>query len=203
MPLLPGILAYAVTVPYLATYGFVLIAAIIEGPIMFFLCGFLVRLGVLSLIPAFISLMAGDLIGDTLWYLVGYRYGRRFIHRFGKYVSITEEKIEQATVIFKTHHDRILVISKITNGFGFAIPVLVTAGLTKLPFRKFFIFNFAGEIVRALLLVGGGYFFGAWYSQIDTWVGRVGLGFALILTVVVFIQFGRYLSKKAQVQIAA
>ncbi|MDB5245532.1 MAG: hypothetical protein JWN90_637 [Parcubacteria group bacterium] len=197
---LPGILAYALTVPFLPKYGLLLVAAVLEGPIVFFLAGLLIHLGVLDLVPAFISLMIGDLIGDTIYYVIGYRYGHTFIKKFGKYVNVTEEKVQKASMIFKTHHEKILLISKITNGFGLAVAVLITAGMTRLRFIRFFVFNFLGELVWASLLIGAGYYFGTWYSQVNTWIGRAGIGFALIVAVVVFIQFGRYVSMKSGVE---
>lgn len=196
---LPGILAYILTVPAFATYGVVIVAAIIEGPIVFFLSGFLVHLGVLSLVPAFISLMVGDLIGDALWYLVGYRYGHSFIRKFGKYVGVSEDKIEKVTTIFKKHDTKILMLSKLTNGFGLSLAVLITAGMTRLRFTTFLIYNALGEVVWAGLLVGAGYFFGQWYTQVNSWVGRLGILFGIAVVVVLFIQWNKYMRTKSDV----
>ncbi len=142
--------------------------------------------------------MAGDLIGDTIYYLIGYRYGHSFIRKFGKYVGVTEEKVAKATIIFNKHHEKILIVSKITNGFGLAIAVLITAGMTRLSFVRFFFFNLAGELVWAGLLLSGGYYFGTWYTQIDSWVGRISIGVGLVFVIVLFFQFNRYLSKRAE-----
>ncbi len=194
---LPGILAYALTVPFLPKYGLLLVAAVVEGPIVFFVSGFLVHLGVLSLVPAFVGLMIGDLIGDTIYYVIGYQYGHTFVRKFGKYIGVNEEKIEKVTMIFKKHNTKILVISKLTNGFGLSIAVLITAGMTKLRFTTFLLYNALGEIVWAALLVGAGYFFGEWYAQVHSWIGRVGIGFGVVVAVMIFIQWNRYMRSKS------
>ena len=63
------------------------------------------------------------------------------------------DKIE---VFFHKHQDKILFISKITMGFGFAVATLFTAGLVKIPFKKYAMFNFLGGFVWTgfLLAVG-------------------------------------------------
>ncbi|MDB5190300.1 MAG: associated Golgi protein-related protein [Parcubacteria group bacterium] len=194
---LPGILAYALTVPFLPKYGLLLVAAILEGPIVFFLAGLLIHLGVLDLVPAFISLMIGDLIGDTIYYVIGYRYGHTFIRKFGKYVNVTEENIEKVTTIFKKHDTKILMLSKLTNGFGLSLAVLIAAGMTRLRFTTFIFYNALGEVVWAALLVGAGYFFGEWYTQVNDWVGRAGILFGVVVVVVIFIQWNKYMRSKA------
>ncbi|CAN5677089.1 hypothetical protein BH11PAT2_BH11PAT2_07460 [soil metagenome] len=199
MPQLPGILAYALTTPFFVMYGLVLVAAILEGPIVFFVAGFLVHLGVLSILPTFVSLMLGDLIGDTIYYGIGYRYGHAFIRKFGKYIGVTEDKIEKVTTIFKKHDTKILMISKITNGFGLSMAVLIAAGMTRLRFSTFIFFNAIGELVWAALLIGSGYYFGQWYTQVDTWVGRAGLLFGVGVAVLLFIQWNKYMRSKTDV----
>ncbi|MEO6536302.1 MAG: DedA family protein [Candidatus Paceibacterota bacterium] len=196
---LPGILAYALTVPFFAKYGLLLVAAILEGPIVFFLAGVLIHVGVLSLVPAFISLMIGDLVGDTIYYVIGYRYGHVFIRKFGKYVNVTEDNVEKVTTIFKKHDTKILMLSKLTNGFGLSLAVLITAGMTRLRFTTFLFYNALGELVWAGLLISAGYFFGEWYTQVDTWVGRIGILFGIGVVVVLFIQWNKYMRSKADV----
>ena len=55
--------------------------AVIEGPILSIYCGFLLHEGTLTLVPTYIALMAGDLIGDIGWYGVGYYFGYRLFGR--------------------------------------------------------------------------------------------------------------------------
>ncbi len=79
----------------LLQYRYVLIVpvAIVGGPPFSILLGFIVRFSTLTFIPTYICLMLGELIGDAGWYWIGYRYGERFIKRFGKYVSITDKHV--------------------------------------------------------------------------------------------------------------
>src|SRR3990167_6501038 len=85
-----------------------------QGPFAMTLGGFLLRLDYFTFWPTYLVLMAGDLVGDTLWYLVGYHAGRRFVVRFGKFFSITETTIAKTEEVFHRYTNRILLISKIT-----------------------------------------------------------------------------------------
>lgn len=176
-------------------YKYVLLIplAAIEGPTVSIYSGFLIQTGVMRILPAYLALMFGDLLGDTAWYAVGYFSGKPFIRRFGKYFSITDESVATATRIFHKHKDFILLFSKITTGFGLALAVLVTAGMVKVPFRRYLFLNFLGQIVWTGMMLSLGYFFGHLYAQIGNVFGKVSLfgGFVIL----VFALFG--LSKYA------
>ncbi len=130
-------------------------------------CGFLLRLGVFSFWPIYLALMLGDFVADIIWYFVGYYGARKFADRWGKYFSITPEMLEKLEVLFHNHQSKILFISKITMGFGFALATLIAAGMAKVPLKKYALFNFLGGFVWTALLIGVGYFFGHLYTIID------------------------------------
>ena len=54
--------------------------AVFEGPIITLICGFLLSLGYLSLIPTLIIVFLGDVISDTFLFGVG-RYGRKIVEK--------------------------------------------------------------------------------------------------------------------------
>src|SRR3954464_8070499 len=101
-------------------YFLLLPIAVVEGPLVMMISGFFLKLGFLSFLPAYLLLVAGDFIGDILWYGVGYHFGHGFIKRFGKFFSINEKEVATIERLFHKHHNYILFISKITMGFGFA-----------------------------------------------------------------------------------
>ena len=66
-------------------YIFIVFFAFAEGPFLSMVFGVIIKLGYFSVLPVYIALMAGDILGDTFWYYIGFFYGHRFIGRFGKY----------------------------------------------------------------------------------------------------------------------
>ena len=166
----------------LLQYRYVLIVpvAVVGGPPFSILLGFIVRFSALLFLPTYLSLILGEIIGDVAWYWIGYHFGERFIRRFGKYVSITDEHVDTMKKMFSKYQTKILTISKLTTGLGFAPIVLFTAGMSRMSFRKYLEINVFWQFIWSLLLLGIGYFFGNIYIQ-------VGNGFQQAELVVVFV----------------
>jgi membrane protein DedA with SNARE-associated domain len=144
-------------------YAVVFVLCIVEGPIVMISSGFLYRLGQFYLLPLYFSMVAGDFVADLAWYAVG-RFGAwPLINRYGKYLNITPQIIHKVEQRFKTYQNKILFISKITMGFGFALATLIVAGLLRVDFKKYALLNFLGGFIWTGLLMAVGYFFGDVY----------------------------------------
>lgn len=179
-------------------YFLVLILAIIEGPVIMTFSGLLWRLNYFDLLPLYLVLMAGDLIADAIWYGVGYFWGHKFIQKYGKYFDISEEKVKKFKNLFDNHKTKILFISKITMGFGLALLVLISAGLSRISFKKYLSINFLGQIIWTFLLLVLGYFFGSIYLIIDKSL-RMGFLIGLFLFIILSIYgFNAYMRKKSK-----
>jgi membrane-associated protein len=192
MPFASPIVSWLLTFRYPIAFPL----AIAEGPVVMLVSGFLVRLGFFEFWPIYLILVAGDLTGDVLWYLLGRHGARSFIEKYGRFFSITEENVEKAERFFHDHQGKILFISKITMGFGFALVTLIAAGAAKVPFKKYLTFNFFGEFIWAGFLVGMGYFFGQLYTLVDR-----SLRWAFIIAMIVVALsagygFGKFMRNK-------
>ncbi len=183
--------------PYIV-YGIIVITACAEGPILSMIGGVLIKLGYFSFWPLYLALMVGDLIGDVIWYYIGRYFGHGFIRRFGKYFDITEESVVKVTNIFHKYKHRILLISKMTNGFGFALVTLMVAGMVKIPFWRYITINIIGQFVWTGLLLSVGYFFGNLYVTVDSILGKISVVAVFILIFAAFLQYKKYLKKKTE-----
>ncbi len=178
---------------FLAPYKYVILffAGMFEGPVTTLTGGFLVRTGQLDFLPAYAALLFGDFVEDILWYYVGYHGFARIIEKHGHRFGITPEAEKKVRHLFHRYHERILLISKLTMGFGFAIVTLVTAGTLRIPFRTYALLNLAGGVVWTGMLLGIGYLFGNVYDTIPSAYKLVFLstGAALLLTLLFFAQW--------------
>jgi len=156
-------------------YGLIVVLACAEGPILSVCFGVILQLGYLYFIPVYAALMMGDLVGDVIWYWIGHRYGHRFIARFGHKFGIDEDKVYRVTRLFHRYKYYVLFISKISNGFGFALVTLMTAGMVRIPFGKYLTVNLVGQFIWSGMLLAVGYYFSNAFAQIDSWFGRIGL----------------------------
>ncbi|MFA6585970.1 MAG: DedA family protein [Candidatus Paceibacterota bacterium] len=140
---------------------------VIEGPILMVAAGILIHNKFFDLVPAFIVIITGDLLGDIIWYYIGYFFAEPFLRNYGKFFKITPEIFERAKKVFNQHHEKILFISKITIGLGMSLATLMAAGATHTSLKKYLMLNFLGEVILVSVLLSIGYFFGQLYNSID------------------------------------
>ena len=170
--------------------------AIIEGPIVMVGCGFLSRLGYLDFWSIYFVLLFGDFVADLGWYAVGRFGAHKFIRRWGKYFSVSENAVKKIEHLFDKYDDKILFTSKITMGFGFAVATLVAAGMAKVPLKRYAVINFLGGLIWTALLLHIGYFFGNLYTAVDRGFRFAYLLGALALSAAALFGLGLYLRRK-------
>ncbi|MEK7480219.1 MAG: VTT domain-containing protein [Patescibacteria group bacterium] len=176
-------------------YQYVIIvpAVFLLGPIVSLVAGVLLRLDVIQLVPTSLALAVGELGSDVLWYWIGRRYGESFVRRFGAYVGITETSVRYVQGLFSKHHDLIIFSSKLTAGFGFALVVLFTAGLTKAPFGRYMMLNIVGQFLWTAMLLSIGYFLGHIYLRVGDVFEKIALLALIAIIVVSLAGFARYM----------
>jgi len=141
-------------------YLLLFLGAIIEGPVVMLTSGFLYHLGQFNFWPMYLTLVLGDFTADIIWYSVG-RYGTRDItFKYGRFFGLTPGTLEKVGGWFTKYHQKILIISKLTTGFGLAVAVLVTAGMFKVSFKKYVTLVLFGGFIWTAMLITIGYFFG-------------------------------------------
>ena len=97
-------------------------------------------------------------LGDNVGYWIGVRGGRRLVHRFGKYIFITPERLDWAERFFARRGNRIVVVARFIDGLRQLNGVI--AGITAMPWRTFLIYNAIG----AAIWVG-------WWTTISYFLG--------------------------------
>jgi len=81
-------------------------------------------------------------LGDNVGYWIGVRGGRRAVHRFGKYIFITPQRLERAEKFFARRGSRIVVVARFIDGLRQLNGVI--AGITAMPWRTFLLYNTIG-----------------------------------------------------------
>lgn len=168
-------------------------AAMLLGPVVSLVAGVLLKLDYISLVPTCLALAAGELSADIAWYWVGRSYGDRFVGRFGRYVGITPSAVERARELFNTHHDIIIFTSKLTAGFGFAMAILFTAGLSRVPFGRYMMLNIAGQFLWTTGLLSVGYFLGHVYLEVSDVFEKMAILALIAIVIASLVGFSRYL----------
>jgi membrane protein DedA with SNARE-associated domain len=139
-----------------------------------------------------VAAAAGAIFGDNCGYLVGRNGGRPLLVRYGKYVGVDAAKLNIAQRFFEKQGDK-------TVFFGRFIAVLrawaaFLAGVNRMPWPKFLLFNAAGGICWATLYGLLAYKLGQSFDRIRGVVGLAAL-VALVIGVVLVFFFHRRLTR--------
>ena len=144
---------------------------IIEGPIVTVIGGYLVSLHIFSFLITYVLAVAGDIIGDVIYYGLG-RWGNKFFSKRESFLGIRVERARKFEARFHANAGKVLLLGKWTQSIG--APILFAAGMARMPLNTFLFFNTLGSLPKTLLLVVLGYYSGEAYKQISTYIEYAG-----------------------------
>jgi membrane protein DedA with SNARE-associated domain/membrane-associated phospholipid phosphatase len=155
----------------------------LPGETILIASGVLVQRGHLDLGDVIVFGILGAVLGDQIGYWVGREGGRPFILRWGRYVFITPERLARAEAFFERHGGKAVFLARFFSGlrvFG-----ALVAGMSRLRWGSFILYNGLGGAVWATAVVLLGYFLGSSIGLVQRWLGRATLVLASVLAVVV------------------
>jgi membrane protein DedA with SNARE-associated domain len=105
------------------------------------------------------ALLIGAILGDCVMYFIGYRFGRRILkaNRFCA-AYLTPEREQRVEVLLVRHGAYVLFFARFL--VGIRGPIYITAGILKMPFRKFLLADLVCATVVVSLFFGATFFFG-------------------------------------------
>ncbi len=144
--------------------------AVVEGPIVTVIAAYLASLGYLNIFAVFAVVVAADLVGDSIMYLLG-RFGHDVIvKRWGPRFGVDARQLAGIEAHFRSRGGRTLLIGKLTHAVGFII--LFIAGASRMPFLSFILYNLLGTLPKSLFFLVIGYTVGYAYNEIDSYILR-------------------------------
>ncbi|HEX8995706.1 MAG TPA: DedA family protein [Ktedonobacterales bacterium] len=132
---------------------------------------------------------AGAILGDNLGFFVGREGGFRLLRRYGRYIRLDERRLKLGIYLFRRHGGKVVF-------FGRFVAVLrawaaFLAGVNRMQWDRFLVFNAAGGILWAIIFGTGGYLLGGNVHRFTGVFGRVTIGLALVFLVIAFIWLRR------------
>jgi membrane protein DedA with SNARE-associated domain len=113
------------------------------------------RLNIVALgVVAFVAAVTGDNIG----FAIGHFGGRALALRFGKYVFLTEERLDKAEAFFDRRGSIVITFARFVEGLRQANGII--AGITGMHWLRFLVFNAIGAALWVGTWVTIGYFAG-------------------------------------------
>ena len=113
------------------------------------------RINIVALgVVAFVAAVTGDNIG----FAIGHFGGRALALRFGKYVFLTEERLDKAEAFFDRRGSIVITFARFVEGLRQANGII--AGITGMHWLRFLVFNAIGAALWVGTWVTIGYFAG-------------------------------------------
>lgn len=128
--------------------------------------------GEISVLSLILSAWAGAVMGDNIGYLIGHFWGRSLVTRYGAHIGLGPERLGQVEAAFKRY-------GPLTVGFARFVAGLrqlngIVAGMLRMDWRHFLLFNALGGVAWVLAWVLAGYFLGTHVEQITALAHALG-----------------------------
>jgi len=132
-------------------------------------------------------------LGDNLGYWIGLRGGRPLLHRYQRFFRISDEQIARGEKLFDRYGPATVFFARFV--FGMRVIAGPLAGVLRMHWRRFVLFNFLGASLWVSVISCVGYFFGQHWHRLVRLVGRANLLIFLIAVIVAWFLWRRYRSR--------
>jgi membrane protein DedA with SNARE-associated domain len=193
-PQLPGIFASLAPIldryGYLAVAGFVLLEDFgvpVPGETILIAAAVYAGAGQLNVVVVGILAVVAAVVGDNIGYALGRFGGRALVLRFGRYVFLTEKRLDAGERWFDRHGGKVVVIARFVEGLRQANGWI--AGITGMHWLRFVAFNALGALLWVGTWVTVGYVSGSHIEVVYRTITRylVYVLVAVLITLVVLL----------------
>ncbi len=139
-------------------------------------------LGQLDIYVVVITAAAAAIIGDTAGYWIGHRGGLVAVRRWGRILHVNESHITRAHDFFQQHGGKTVFIGRFIALLRTWSAVL--AGVARMPYGTFLLYNATGGILWAGLFGALGYVFGRNLPKLEHYIGQASLAIVLFIALV-------------------
>ncbi len=132
------------------------ITPFLPGDSLLFAAGAIAALGSLNIVVLILVLIAAAILGDTVNYWIGHFFGQKLVDN--PHIPINQKHIDQTQAFYNKHGGKAIVLARF-------VPIVRTfapfvAGIGRMDYRQFILYNVIGGVIWAGLLTFAGYFFG-------------------------------------------
>jgi undecaprenyl-diphosphatase len=171
--LLVGFMAMAETAAFI---GF-----IAPGEFAIIFGGVLAGEGTLSIVLLIGIVWTCAVIGDSIGFMIGRRFGRSFAERHGPKVRLTEERVKKVEDYFARHGGKTIILGR---WLGFVRPLMpFTAGTSGMPYRAFLPYDVLSAGMWSATFCVLGFIFYRSFTQITNVAGKGSLALAILIGV--------------------
>lgn len=122
-------------------------------------------------------------IGDNLGFAIGYRGGRPLLDRYRAFFRIAPDTIVRGERLFADYGALTIFFARFI--FGLRVIAGPLAGVLRMPWKRFAVFNFLGALLWVTVIASVGYKFGKHWDQLVDFVKDLNVVIAILVVVAV------------------
>lgn len=197
-PPLPGV--FHTLAPVLSHYGYLAVAGFlfledfgvpVPGETILIAAAVYAGAGRLNVVSVAVIAFFAAVAGDNVGFGIGHFGGRPLVLRAGRYVGLTEERLDKAEGWFDRHGGKVVTIARFVEGLRQANGIV--AGVTRMRWVRFLTFNAVGAALWVGVWTTVGDLSG---SHIDTIYSVVSRVFLYLVAAVVVAIVGRIIIRR-------
>lgn len=153
------------------------------GSVLVAFAGFLSKQGEFNIVIVWLISLLGYLIGSFSAFIIGRQIGESFIKRWGKYISLTSQRIKKAQVLLEKSAPGFIIGGRFLPTIGNVTPYV--AGIGGISVIKFLIYDMIHAVLWLTFFLGIGAVLGSeWDRVIDNpWLKWGAIGGGLLMAV--------------------
>lgn len=128
-------------------------------------------------------------VGDNLGFALGYYGGRPLLARYQSLFRIENKTVQRGEELFARYGAVTVFLARFV--FGMRVIAGPMAGVLRMPWRKFTVFNFLGATLWVTVISGVGYLFGQHWERLAGEVKRIDIAAAILLVIVAVLLWWR------------
>ena len=200
-PHLPGVFAHLA--PALDHYGYLAVGGLVvledfgvpvPGETILIAAAVYAGAGQLNVVAVGAIALVAAVVGDNIGFAIGDFGGRRLVARFGRYVFLTERRLERAEQLFSRHGGKIVTVARFVEGLRQLNGII--AGVSKMSWRRFLVFNAIGATAWVALWLTIGYVAGNHIDSIYRTISHYELYAGIALAVLVVAAIVRHFLRR-------
>ena len=191
---LPGI--FAALAPVLDHYGYLAVAGFVfledfgvpvPGETILVAGAVYAGTGRLNVVVLGVVALVAAVAGDNVGFAIGHFGGRPLVLRWGRYVFLTEARLDKAEGFFRRHGGKIVTIARFIEGLRQANGIV--AGIARMHWLRFLAFNLLGAALWCAVWISVGYEAGSridvLYRQFQRYEMYIGIAAAVLVVAVI------------------
>ena len=151
-----GVLTYAILFAIIFMETGLVFTPFLPGDSLLFVAGAFAAINSLNIWLLFFLLTAAAILGDTTNYWIGYFFGKKIVAH--PKIPIDESHIKETQKFFHKHGGKTIILARFMPFIRTFAPFV--AGVSRMDYKRFFLYNIVGGLLWVSIATFAGYFFG-------------------------------------------